>query len=108
MKPLRSLVFAAAVLLIPVHAGAQQTAAAVYKQRCAGCHGADGAGKTAMGRSMNLKDLRAAEIQQMTDAQLYEVIAKGKGKMPGYEKSLGAQTVHQLVAYIRELGKQKQ
>jgi mono/diheme cytochrome c family protein len=95
------------MLLIPALAGAQQNAAAVYKQRCAGCHGADGAGKTAMGRSMNLKDLRAAEIQAMTDDQLYQIIAKGKGKMPGYEKSLGAQTVHQLVTYIRELGKQK-
>jgi len=104
VKPL--LVLSAAMLCIPAGAVAQN-AAAIYKQRCAACHGADGAGKTAMGRSMNLKDLRAAEVQQMTDAQLYDIIAKGKGKMPGYEKSLGSQTVHQLVAYIRELAKQK-
>jgi len=56
---------------------------------------------------MKLKDLRAAEVQAMTDDQLYEVIAKGKGKMPGYEKSLGADTCRQLVAYVREMGKKK-
>jgi mono/diheme cytochrome c family protein len=100
VKPLSLLIFSAAVLL------GQQNAAAVYKQRCAVCHGPDGAGKTAMGRSMNLKDLRSAEVQQMTDAQLYDIIAKGKGKMPGYEASLGPDTVKQLVVYIRELGKQ--
>lgn len=71
------------------------------------CHGANGAGDTAMGRSMKLKDLRSAEVQAMSDAELYEIIAKGKGKMPGYEKSLGADRINQLVAFIREMGKKK-
>jgi len=100
------LVIPATLLLFPAQGGAQQIAN-VYKQRCAMCHAADGSGNTAMGRSMKLRDLRAAEVQAMTDDQLYEVIAKGKGKMPGYEKSLGADTVRQLVAYIREMGKKK-
>ncbi|MGE5570871.1 MAG: c-type cytochrome [Rhodospirillales bacterium] len=106
MKLSSLLVIPAALLLVPTQGGAQQIAN-VYKQRCAMCHGADGSGNTAMGRSMKLKDLRAAEVQAMTDEQLYEIIAKGKGKMPGYEKSLGADTVRQLVAYIREMGKNK-
>ncbi len=100
MKTLSLMVLSAAILF------GQQNAAAVYKQRCAACHGPEGAGKTAMGRSMKLKDLRSAEVQQMTDAQLYDVIAKGKGKMPGYENSLGKDTVKQLVVYIRDLAKQ--
>jgi len=100
------LVIPAALLLFSAEGGAQDVAS-VYKQRCAMCHGADGSGNTAMGRSMKLKDLRAAEVQAMTDDQLYEVIAKGKGKMPGYEKSLGADTCRQLVAYVREMGKKK-
>lgn len=93
------------MVLIPSQASAQQNVAAVYKQRCAGCHGADGSGQTAMGRSFKLRDLKSPEVQQMTDAQLTQIIGQGKGKMPGFEKSLGAPMVKELVGYIRGLGK---
>jgi mono/diheme cytochrome c family protein len=82
-------------------------AAATYKSKCASCHGADGSGQTKMGKTMNLRDLRSAEVQAQSDDQLYAIIAKGKGtgkaKMPGYEKSLGADTCKALVAYTRKL-----
>ncbi len=77
----------------------------LYNQKCASCHGTDGSGKTAMGTKLNLKDLRSKEVQGMTDAKLLEVTSKGKGKMPGYEKSLGADKCKQLVGYVRELAK---
>lgn len=80
-------------------------AAATYKTKCASCHGADGGGQTATGKKLKLKDLRAAEVQGMTDDQLLTIISKGKGKMPGYAKSLGAETCKGLVAYIRGLKK---
>jgi mono/diheme cytochrome c family protein len=78
-------------------------AAAAYKSKCASCHGANGSGQTASGKSMKLKDLRSPEVQGLSDAQLNEIIAKGKAKMPGYEKSLGADTCKALVTYIRQL-----
>jgi hypothetical protein len=37
--------------------------------------------------------------------QLYAIIAKGKGKMPGYEKSLKAAGCKAQVAHIRGLKK---
>src|SRR5262249_11123103 len=80
-------------------------AAATYKSKCVSCHGADGGGQTATGKKLNLKDLRGAEVQGMSDDQLLAIISKGKGKMPGYEKSLGAATCKDLVAYIRSLKK---
>jgi len=80
-------------------------AAATYKTKCASCHGADGAGQTAAGKKMNLKALGSAEVQGMSDDQLLAVISKGKGKMPGYEKSLGAATCKALVAHIRTFKK---
>ncbi len=95
----------ATMVLIPSQASAQQDVATVYKQRCAGCHGPDGSGQTAMGRSFKLRDLRSPEVQHMTDAQLTEVIGQGKGKMPGYEKVLGAPMVKALVGYIRGMAK---
>ena len=82
-------------------------AAATYKSKCASCHGANGSGQTAAGKAMKLRDLRSAEVRAQTDDQLYAIIAKGKGtgkaRMPGYEKSLGAETCKALVAYIRQL-----
>src|SRR5262245_31357150 len=77
--------------------------AATYKSKCASCHGANGSGQTPAGKAMRLRDLRAGDVQGQNDGALYEIIAKGKGKMPGYEKSLGADTCKALVAYVRQL-----
>jgi len=76
-----------------------------FKGKCAACHGPDGAGATAAGKAMKVRDLSSADVQGQTDDQLYEIITKGKGKMPGYEKSLGADKCKELVAYIRTLKK---
>jgi len=80
-------------------------AAATFKSKCAACHGADGSGDTTVGKNLKVKDLRSAEVQGLSDDQLYEIIAKGKGKMPPYEKALGADTCKSLVAFIRSLKK---
>lgn len=76
-----------------------------FKAKCVVCHGADGAGATAAGKAMKVRDLTGAAVQDQTDAQLFEIIAKGKGKMPGYEKTLGADKCKELVAYVRTLKK---
>jgi mono/diheme cytochrome c family protein len=78
-------------------------AAITFKTKCASCHGLDGSGATAFGKANKLRDLRSAEVQAQTDQQLTEIISKGKGKMPGYEKSLGADEVKELVAYLRSI-----
>jgi cytochrome c6 len=77
--------------------------AALYKAKCAMCHAPDGSGSTAAGKSMKVRDLRTVEVQGQTDEELYGIIASGKGKMPGYEKTLGADSCKALVAYIRTL-----
>ena len=79
--------------------------AETFKSKCAACHGPDGTGSTAAGKAMKVRDLTSSDVQSQTDDQLLEVIAKGKGKMPGYEKSLGADKCKELVAYIRTLKK---
>lgn len=79
--------------------------AETFKAKCAACHGPDGSGSTAAGKAMKVRDLSSAAVQEQTDAQLLEIISKGKGKMPAYEKSLGADKCTELVAYIRTLKK---
>ena len=82
-----------------------QDAAALYKTKCAACHGADGKGETAIGKSNKIRDLGSAEVQAQSDADLTTVIANGKGKMPAYGKSLKPDQVKDLVAYIHTLAK---
>ena len=81
-------------------------AEATYKARCAMCHGPDGKGQTATGKMMKVKDFSFEEVQKMSDADLSSVISSGKGKMPPF-KTLSADQVKDLVAYIRTLGKKK-
>jgi mono/diheme cytochrome c family protein len=78
-------------------------AATTFKTKCASCHGLDGSGATAFGKANKLRDLRSAEVQAQSDEQLTQIVGKGKGKMPGYEKSLGADEVKEQVAYIRTI-----
>jgi cytochrome c553 len=79
--------------------------AETFKAKCASCHGADGTGQTAVGKAMKLRDLTSADVQSQTDDQLLAIVTKGKGKMPGYEKTLGADKCKELVAHIRTLKK---
>ena len=91
---------------LPVRAQSNPTdGAALFKTKCAMCHGPDGAGKTPMGQKLNIRDLRSAEVQKQSDADLTHVIGQGKGKMPAFGKSLNEDQIKLLVAHIRELGK---
>jgi cytochrome c6 len=96
----------AVALMVPsaVHA---QNAASTYKAKCAGCHGADGKGKTAPGKALGVHDFTSDEVTRMSDADLINIVSVGKSKMPAYGKSLKDTEIKNLVAYIRELSNQK-
>jgi mono/diheme cytochrome c family protein len=95
----------AAVLIAP-QALAQSEAEKLYKGKCAMCHSPDGSGNNPMGKAFKAKDLRSDEVQKQTDAQLTEIITKGKPpKMPAYGEKLKDTEIKDLVAYIRGLGK---
>jgi cytochrome c oxidase cbb3-type subunit 3 len=86
---------------------AQSDPAKIFKTNCALCHSADGSGDSATGKAFHAKDLRSAEVQKQTDAELAEVITKGRGKMPAFGAKIKPDDVTKLVAYLRELPKQK-
>ena len=64
-----------AFLLLPVstlraNSGADSAASsAMFRTKCAICHGQDGAG-SAVGKSMNVPDLRSPVVQKLPDAEL--------------------------------------
>ncbi|MGB6675964.1 MAG: cytochrome c [Terriglobales bacterium] len=93
----------AVVLSLPLSVHAQD-ASALFKSKCAACHGADGTG-SAMGKKLGVLDLHGAEVQKMSDAELANVVTNGRDKMPAFGKSLKADDIQGLVAYIRTLKK---
>ena len=91
--------------VLGVSARAQDAGAAMYKTKCAVCHGPDGKGDTSIGKTNKIRDFGSADVQKQSDAELTTVIADGKGKMPAYGKSLKPEQIKDLVTYIRTLKK---
>jgi mono/diheme cytochrome c family protein len=95
----------AIAVMICAPAKADEKSAALYKQKCATCHGTDGKGDTPAGKSMKVRSFADPEIAKMSDDELAAAIEKGKGKMPAYGKSMKPDEIKAMVAYIRSLGK---
>jgi len=74
--------------------------AAIYKAKCAMCHGADAAGKPAM----KAPSLIAPEAKAKSDADLTKAITE-TAKHPAGVKSLSADDAKALLTYIRSLQK---
>jgi cytochrome c6 len=109
MKTISIQWFAAAIavaLVLSTPAFAQTTPPALYPAKCAACHGPDGSG-SAMGKKLGAHDFHSPDVQKQTDAELSAIIANGKNKMPAYGKSLKAEDIQGLVAFIRSLAPAK-
>jgi mono/diheme cytochrome c family protein len=82
-------------------ASASDSSADLFKQKCAMCHGENGAGK---GKVLALS---SAEAQQKSDADWKTTIEKGvkndKGMMAGYDGKLTPEQIDGLVKYMRSL-----
>jgi mono/diheme cytochrome c family protein len=52
--------------------------AAIFKAKCAGCHGADGSKAIP---AMGVKPLNTAAVKGKSEAQLSDIVLKGQGKM---------------------------
>jgi len=72
-----------------------------WQRNCASCHGSRGRGDGPQGPMVRAPDLTRADWQaQVTDAQISEVIRKGRNRMPAFE-ALPEQVVTGLVGRIR-------
>jgi mono/diheme cytochrome c family protein len=86
-------------------ASGSAAARSTFKLQCSSCHGQNGAGDTSVGKSLKAADLRSAEVQKQTEAQLAQVISDGRNNMPSFSDSLTQDQIRALVAYIRKLAK---
>ncbi len=81
---------------------AADDAGKVFAAKCAMCHGAAGEGKG------TFPALNNGEVQKMTDAQIGDIIAKGKNGKASHafeKKGLDDASIKALVAHIRTLKK---
>lgn len=103
-KQMAILLALALVAMVSAPAAFADDAAALFKTKCASCHGADGKA-SAVGKKLGAKDLQDPELKKATEAQWIEISTKGKNKMPKYEGKLTADQIKQLVAYMKDLSK---
>lgn len=96
---------AAGIWLLSSAAHAQGNAEKNYAAKCATCHGADGHAQVPAGKALKARDFHAPEVQSESDADMAAIIAKGKNKMPAFEKQLKPNEIQDLTAYCRALGK---
>jgi len=98
---IKSLVLIASLALAGSAFGAD--GAAIFKAKCAMCHGPDGSASTGMGKSMGLKPLGSPEVQKMSEADLIALISNGKGKMPASKGKLTDDEISAVAKYVHTL-----
>jgi mono/diheme cytochrome c family protein len=86
-------------------------AKALWDANCTPCHGQNGAADTAMGKTLNAKDLTDPKVQaEFTDAKATQSIKEGvkqngETKMTAFAGTLTDDEIKALVAYVRTLKK---
>ena len=79
----------------------------LYGDKCAVCHGEDGAGKTAKGKKLKVQDVRDT-VKKMSEADMIKVVTNGKDPdMDAFGKELKADQIQVLVTYYRSLAVKK-
>ncbi len=80
-----------------------------WENHCTKCHGADGKGKTPVGKKLKLKDYTDAAVQAaMTDEEITKFInegvkdSAGKEKMKAFKDAFSPDEIKDLVAYVRK------
>lgn len=88
-------------------AGSSDVARALWMVSCAGCHGPEGRGDGSQRPpGAAVADLTQARWQQTrSDAEITQIIASGKGMMPGFAEQLGKEGIAMLVDVVRGLNK---
>jgi cytochrome c6 len=108
MKRIATYAFVAALtlaLFAPAAFADSQAGAALFKAKCAMCHGADGKGDTPMGKNLKLKDFSSDDVQNVHDSEMKTLIENGKGKMPAFKGKLTDKQIGDVIQFVRTLKK---
>lgn len=97
---LQALVFIVLVALTFASAesnNSQLTSNPIFQKNCAKCHG-----KTAEGRHFGGPSLVAGKSAALSEEELRNLVANGKGRMPKYAGKLSQEEIDTLVRQIKE------
>jgi cytochrome c6 len=100
---LRIVLFGSSLAIALTQPVGAQDGAAIYKSKCATCHGPNGEGDTPTGRSMKVTSLKAAVVQKKSDTKLIQIISAGSRKMPAYGRQLSSADIKAVVTFIRTM-----
>jgi mono/diheme cytochrome c family protein len=92
--------FVVMVAVLPAVAEDSSAGAGVFKSKCVTCHGQDGKG-TAVGKSLQVADLRSPAVQSKSDAELIQSVSDGKGNMPAFKGNITDDEIHAVVTFVR-------
>ena len=106
MKLGYSFVAAVCLLLVP-SAFADGDAAKgekLFATKCKSCHGAQGQGNPAIAKSLKVefRDLKSAEVQKQSDAELKKLAIGGHGKKKPL-KTVTPAELDDVVAFLRKM-----
>jgi cytochrome c6 len=75
--------------------------AAIFKNKCVLCHGADGTGNTPLGKQLQAANLHSKAVQSRTDEELHTVVHDGQTNMPPFGEQLTDDEIVQVIQYVR-------
>ena len=79
--------------------------AGTFKSKCILCHGADGGGKTPLGKQLQAANLGSKDVQKRSDAELQKIVHDGQTNMPPFGDQLSDEEISQVIRYVRQFGK---
>jgi mono/diheme cytochrome c family protein len=88
-----------------------EDASALYRNRCAVCHGMTGKGDTPMAKKQSIPAFAADRVQRQSQADIENFILNGgkekKSSHAWAHKGISKEDGTKLAAYVKELGSKK-
>lgn len=100
------LMLLALSVMVRAEPAAKTNGEAIYKAKCASCHGIDAKGATKVGQMMQTPDLTKTPWKHgSTQAEVEKITREGFKKMPKFEGKLSAEEITAVSEYLRTLCK---
>ena len=98
----RYTMFVALLAFASTLAWSAEDGAAIFKAKCAMCHGPSGTPSAGMAKAMGIKPVSDPSIKGLSAADMFNVVKNGKGKMKPVA-GLTDQQIKDAVAFYRGL-----
>lgn len=103
---MRKLIVSALVLAFVAPSIARADGESDYKAQCARCHGADAKGNAKLATALKVDPAKLnLSAGKMTEAEQVAITAKGKDKMPAFDKKLSKEQIDAIIKHSMALAK---